>query len=205
MINVKNLIIGFGLATAVSSFGLAESKGGLFVEPTVTYEKGETDVNYPSPLNNSTGTSDGIGIGARLGFHLSEAFFLGADARYSMPKFKDSSVDYDAEAISTNYGPVIGFQMPDMGIRIWGTYVMGGELNPKADGNFDVKFEDAKGYRVGAGFRVQSFSLNVEYQDLEYGNATLEKFGPFGSSNAFDNVNLNNKSWILSASFPMEF
>lgn len=205
MMNIKNLLVGFGFVTAVSSLAFAESKGGLFVEPTITYEKGETDVNYPSPLNNSTGTSDGFGIGARLGFHLSEAFFLGADARYSMPQFKDSSVNYDSEAVSTNYGPVIGFQMPNMGLRLWGTYILGGELDPKEDGNFDVKFENAKGYRIGAGFRVQSFSLNVEYQELDYDNAKLEKFGPFGSGNAFDSVGLNNKSWIVSASFPMEF
>lgn len=47
----------------------------FFLEPAITYDSGETDVNYPSPLSNSTGTTSGFGIGARIGFHISEAFF----------------------------------------------------------------------------------------------------------------------------------
>lgn len=181
-----------------------DSKGGLFVEPAITYEKSESSVNWPSPLSDSTGTADGLGIGARFGFHLNEAFFIGADARYSMPRFK-SSANYEADSTATNYGAVVGFQMPNVGLRIWGTYVLGGELDPKADGNFDVKFEKATGYRVGAGFRVQSVSLNLEYQDLKYGNSVLQKFGPLSGAATFDDVNLKNKSWIASVSFPLEF
>ena len=205
MMNFKSTIMAITTILVMTLPAMAESSGGLFVEPAITYEKGESSVNYPSPLSDSTGTTDGLGIGARFGFHLNEAFFLGADARYSMPNFKDSSVNYDADSVSTNYGAVVGFQMPDLGLRIWGTYILGGELDPKADGNFDVKFEEAKGYRVGAGFRVQSVSLNLEYQDLKYDSSTLQKFGPFSGAGTFTDVNLKNKSWIASVSFPMEF
>lgn len=203
--NFKSLALGVLTAGCLSTItAMAQSSdGGLFVEPTITYEKGDSTVNYPSPLSNSTGTADGFGIGARLGVHLNDTFFLGGDARYSMPRFKDSSVDYDADSVATNYGPVLGFQMPDWGVRIWGTYIAGGELNPKADGSFDVKFEDAKGYRIGVGYRIESFSVNLEYQDLKYGNAILEKLGPFNNVGNFSNTNLKNRSWILSASFPM--
>lgn len=201
----KTKVVALTILTAMvakMSVAKAASEGGLFVEPSVTYERGESTVNYPSPFSNSTGTIQGFGLGARLGFHLNEAFFLGFDGRYSMPQFKDSSVHYDAKAVSTNWGPVVGMQMPDLGIRIWGAYVMGGELNPEKSEIFDVNFKNATGYRVGAGFRITAVSLNLEYQQLKYDQTNLEQPGPFTT---FNNVDLENKAWIASVSFPFEF
>lgn len=71
-----------------------------------------------------------------------------------MPDQKDSSVNYNAKATSTRIGPVIGMQMPNLGLRIWGTYILSGDLDPEKSGNYDVKFQDAKGYRIGTGFHV---------------------------------------------------
>lgn len=202
----KSAFLGLGSVLAIASTAEAQdSKGGLFVEPAVTYELGTTKVDYPAPFSNSTGRADGIGLGARLGFHLNEAFFLGMDARYGMPEFKDSSVDYHAKSIATNWGPVVGLQMPDLGMRLWGSYILDGELNPERSGSFDVKFRKATGYRVGAGFRVASVSLNLEYQDLKYGESRLEQLGPFSTGTTFDSVNLTDKTWIASVSFPLEF
>ncbi len=181
----------------------ADSSGGLFLEPAITYESGETDVNYPSPFSNSTGESIGLGLGARIEFHISEAFFLGFDGRYSKPQFKDSSVSYDEMADAMNWGPVIGMQMPNFGIRIWGTYIMGGSLDPESAGNFDIKFKNAKGYRVGLGFLLEVVSLNLEYENLSYDSAELQKVGPFSSVGDFDGVDLDNNAWIFSVSFPM--
>lgn len=199
---LKNSMV---ILTAIASMGSIAhaAQGGLFVEPAVTYERGDSTVNYPSPFSNSTGTVQGFGLGARIGFHLNEAFFIGADGRYSMPQFKDSSVQYDAKSVSTNWGPVIGMQMPNLGIRIWGSYILGGELNPEKSGNFDVNFKNGTGYRVGAGFRIEAFSLNLEYQQLKYDQANLDENGPFAGT--FDNVDLENKAWIASVSFPLEF
>lgn len=134
-----------------------------------------------------------------------DVFILGLDLRYSMPQFKDSSVTYDEKAISTNLGPVVVFQMPIVGLRVWGSYILSGELNPEASGNFDVKFQDATGYRVGAGFRILMLSLNLEYQQNKYDKANLEQLGPFTPGTTFNNVSLENKTWIASVSFPMEF
>lgn len=202
-VSFKSKVMMFAIPLLGFSPAMA-ADGGLFVEPAITYELGNTTVNYPAPLSDSTGRADGLGIGARLGFHISEAFFLGADARYSMPGFKDSSVSYDAKSVSTLLGPVVGFQMPDVGLRLWGTYLMAGELNPEASGNFDVKFTKPSGFRVGAGFRVEAFSINAEYQQVKYGESVLEQIGPFTPGSTFDSVNLENKSWIISASFPLE-
>jgi len=121
-----------------------------------------------------------------------------------MPKFKDSSVNYDAKSISTNWGPVLGIQMPALGLRVWGTYVVDGELNPEQSGSFDLKFTEAKGYRIGTGFRILAFSLNLEYQDLKYGQTTFEQIGPFSPGTSLNSVDLENKTWLVSASFPIE-
>lgn len=193
------------LSLSFFSTAQAVSSAGLFVEPSVTYENGTTDVNYPSPLSNSTGEMSGLGLGARLGFHISEVLFVGLDARYSKPNFKDSSVSYDAESTSTNWGPVIGMQMPIVGLRIWGAYVLNSDLDPEKNGSFDIKFTEGKGYRVGAGFRLTAISLNLEYQQIQYDSATLQQLGPFSSNNVFDNVDLDSQLWIASVSFPLEF
>ncbi len=180
-----------------------DSRGGVFLEPLITYESGQSEVNYPSPFSNSTGDVVGFGLGARVGLHVSEILLLGLDARYAQPQFKDSSVQYDAKATLTNLGPVLVLQMPDIGFRFWGTYILTSELNPKQSGSLDVKFEDGKGYRLGTGFHVGSFSLNLEYQEIKYDQAKLEQPGPFGSS-VFDSVDLKYNSWIASVSFPVE-
>lgn len=181
-----------------------ESRMGLFVEPLISYEVGDTSVNYPSPFSNSKGTVSGFGLGTKLGFHFYESFFVGLDGRYSMPQFKDSSVSYDAKAVSTNWGPLVGMQMPNIGLRVWGTFIVDGELDPEKSGSFDVAFKKASGYRVGAGFRISIVSLNLEYQQLDYDETSLEQIGPFTSTATFNNVNLYNKSWIASVSFPLE-
>ena len=198
-------LISILLSLGFISTANAISAGGLFVEPAVTYETGTTDVNYPSPLSNSSGEMKGLGLGARLGFHVSEVLFLGVDARYSKPDFKDSSVSYDSESSAYNWGPVIGMQMPIVGLRIWGSYILGGELDPEKSGSFDVKFTKGTGYRVGAGFRIAAVSLNLEYQQLNYDSATLQQLGPFSSTSEFDGVDLESQLWIASVSFPLEF
>ncbi len=206
MNNLNKIIAGLGsaLILGLSSPALAQSPSGIFLEPAITYELGDHTVNWPSPLSSSTGKTQGLGLGIRAGFHLNESFFLGVDGRYSTPTFKDSSVSYDANSKALNYGPVLGFQMPDLGLRIWGAYVLGGELNPEASGAWDVNLKNATGPRLGLGFRVQAFSINLEYENLKYGETVLEQAGPFTPGTSYSDVKLENKTWLVSASFPIE-
>jgi hypothetical protein len=197
-------LLPLSLMLAVTQVEAAENKGGLFVEPMLTYERGDGEVNFPSPINSSDTDVDGFGAGARIGFHIFESVFLAADGRYSLPQFKDSGLDQKTDAKAWNYGPVLGVQMPwDIGLRLWGGYVMGGELDPDKDNNVDVKFKDARGYRLGAGLKLGIASLNLEYQDLTYDKTELESVGPFSSGRDFNKVELDNSSWILSVSFPI--
>jgi hypothetical protein len=196
-------LIGMLLILTITQTARAEGQTGLFVEPSLTLEHGDNSVNYPSPLSNSDGSTNGLGVGARVGFHLYDVFFLGLDGRFSMPNFENSARDYDASSTSTNWGPVVGIQTPVIGLRVWGSIILGATMDPEQSGNFDVKFTDGSGYRIGAGFKVALVSLNLEYQHVEYDETRLEQFGPFSSNSAMNGVNLENNSLIASVSFPL--
>lgn len=197
----QNLSI-LGLALLVSLPAIAENKGGLFVEPMLTYEKGEADVDLPSPFGSSKSKINGFGVGARLGFHLMESVFLGLDARYSKPTYKNDDTDINSDATSYNYGPVVGVQMPTpLGIRLWAGYIAGGQMDVDKDEGVDFKFKDAIGYRVGGGIKLAMVSLNLEYQQVTYNETELEDAGMFSGSTR--NVDQDNRSYVLSVSFPI--
>lgn len=197
-IKVKSVVVVVVLALCTAQAKAA----GLLVEPLVSYEKGDSNIDYPSPFSNSSGHIDGWGVGARLGVHFADVLFLGADGRFMKPKFKDSTNNMDVDSTGYNYGAVLGVQMPVVGLRVWGTYVFGGQLDPEEGNGVDLKFKEANGYRIGAGFKIFIVSLNVEYQDLKYNKTELQKIGSF-SAGAEDQIDLKDKAWIFSVSFPL--
>lgn len=183
---------------------LAENKGGLFVEPMITYEKGDGEIDFPAPANSADTETKGFGLGARLGFHAWESVFIGADGRYSMPNFKDDALNMNTDAKAWNLAPVVGIQMPtDIGLRLWGSYILTGELDPDKDKNVDVRFTNAKGYRVGAGIKLGIASLNVEYEQLKYDKTKVDEVGVFTPGYSTKDIELDNSSWIFSVSFPI--
>lgn len=174
---------------------------GLFVEPAIKYDDLEGKVEYPAPFTKSDVSARGLGVGARLGFHVSDMVFLAAEANYSQLKLEEDSNNYKSNGDAYSFGPTIGVQTPWAGVRIWGTYLAGGEFNPSDDNGIDLKFKDLRGYRVGLGFRVLSVSASLEYQDATYNKTELEKAGPL--SGTTDNVKMNNTAWVLGISFPI--
>ncbi len=60
------------IVLSLSPLANAAGAGGLFVEPMITYERGEGDVDFPDPLKSSSTDVDGFGVGARLGIHIFE-------------------------------------------------------------------------------------------------------------------------------------
>lgn len=176
-----------------------QSHAGFYIEPGITYESSDSALDF-GILGTSTGTTQGLGVNLKLGYHADDVFFVGPDVSYSKPKFTLSTTNYDAAAASTMYGFIIGGQMPVVGLRIWGGYIFGGELNPEASGGFDVNFKDPQGLKVGVGFKVVMVSVNVEYMDLEYQTSAIEAAGPFSGS--IDNK-LKNKVGLVSVSFPL--
>lgn len=194
------------LFLAVLSFsGLSfASSGGLFLEPSITYERGDSSINLPSPVDDTSGKIEGFGAGLRLGFHIHEAIFLGLDGRYSLPTFKDSGLDQNVRARSYNYGPVIGIQTPtDIGLRVWGSYILGAEMDPNKDKDVDEKFKKGKGYRIGSGIKLGDASLNLEYQYINYNKTEIQEASVFTGDTS--DVKMKNHSWIVSVSFPVTF
>ena len=182
----------------------AFAQSGFFLEPMVTYQDLKADIEYPNTfLSDSSGEIKGPGLGLRAGGHVLDTLFLAADVRYAQPKYKDSN--FESEAKAMNYGVVLGLQMPIAGLRLWATYIVDGNLDPKEDNSVDLKFKEAKGQRFGAGLHVAMFSVNIEYQNVKYDSTELEKIGPFANVNAQDSIELTEKGYVASVSFPISF
>lgn len=191
-----------GSLFAFSSMASAEIKdGGIYLEPAITYQTGDTTVTYPGPFSDSTEKVKGLGLGVRLGMHVHETIFLAVDGRYARPNYESSALNGSADADASNLGLTLGAQTPLAGIRVWGTYILTGNLNPQEISGVDVKFNDFKGYRVGGGLYIGSIGVNLEYQDAKYDSTTIEKAGPISGN--LDSVKGSDKSYILSVSFPV--
>lgn len=199
----KKSILTLGLTLTASSAALADTDaGGLFVEPMVTYERGQVEVDLPSPFSTSDSTVNGFGVGARLGFHVYESVFLGVDGRYSRPTYKNNDTEVDSPANSYNLGPVLGAQMPTpFGIRVWAGYIIEGEMDVEEDRGVDFEFKDGTGFRVGAGIKLTMVSVNLEYQKIDYDETELSDAGVFTGTTS--DVEQTNKSMVLSVSFPI--
>lgn len=174
----------------------------FFAEPLLFIGQNEGDVKATgSNVGDDTADIREAGLGLRLGGYLGERFFLAADGRYGRSSFSDSFYK-DVDSNHMNYGVVAGVQTPWAGIRVWGTSVLGGELNPdEGDDNLDLKFTDARGYRVGAGLNIAAVSLNLEYQNIEYGDTDIESAG-IGNVRAVD---ASEEGVALVLGFPIGF
>ena len=195
----------FGLILAVilsSSNSHAEGVAGVFVEPAVTYESGSTLIKYPAPFSESKEDVKGFGLGLRGGLHFYDVLFVALDGRYSRPTYNSAALGNSVNATAANLGLTLGGQTPFLGIRVWGTYVMDGFLNPDKINSVDIKFSGMNGYRVGAGVYFAMISVNLEYQDTKNSDVIVESLGPF-TGGTLNSLEANQKSYIVSVSFPL--
>ncbi len=177
---------------------------GVFVEPIFTYETGSGEITFPAPINSTDSTVKGFGVGARLGASVWQTVFAGIDTRFSMPKLTETTLNQDVKSKSWNGGPMIGVQMPTpLALRLFGSWILAGELDPDADKGVDAKFKNAKGFRIGGGVRVGIVSLNAEYQYIKYDESEVSESGVFTPAYNPDSLALKNKSLIVSVSIPI--
>ncbi len=189
------------------SFNDGLSMSGFYFEPmlTISQEDSSIETSQLSLISqNTSGRANGYGLGVKLGTHISQIMLLGVDTRYSRMTTDDSFYN-NAHSDIYNFGPTFGVQTPYFGIRLLVSYVLLGENNPDSIAQgLDLKFKDAKGWRVGAGVYLASVSINLEYQDLTYGSTEIESIGLL-PMNSLTTVEANNKGYAMSLSFPMEF
>lgn len=209
MRNFKKYTVAIFTTTALA-FSVAQAQdakeGGIFLEPALTYEQGEMTVSYPTPFKDSTEKTAGLGLGLRMGYHAYQTIFVAVDGRYSMPKYDSQALGSSADATAYNLAATLGMQTPFAGVRVWGSYIFDGKLDPKelsnSLGDVDAEFSGQTGFRVGAGLYVAVVSVNLEYQDTKYGTTTLSKAGPFAPG-TYSGIDGADKKYILSVSFPM--
>jgi hypothetical protein len=179
--------------------------GGLFVEPMVTLSREKADIKTSQfvGFDDTNANVTGYGVGAKLGLHMSDVVFLGVDGRFNRSSMDDSSYG-SATGNAYDIGATAGFQMPVVGLRVFGTYVPYGVYDPNSGSQgVDVKFKKAKGFRIGVGFRVALVSLNLEYQELKYDETEVQSVGGF-TTNGTTGVDYETKGWIASVSFPLD-
>ncbi|MES3037541.1 MAG: hypothetical protein V4736_06500 [Bdellovibrionota bacterium] len=181
------------------------SAGGLFLEPMLGYNRSESSARSGAAplLTDTSGNLEGGALGLRVGVHASEIIWLAADGRYMRANMRDSAYDTAAGDL-WNAGATLGLQTPISGVRVWGTYIMGGQYDPAAGaGALDVKFKDARGWRAGAGLHVKAFSVNLEYEDITHDTTEVQSLGSVAIGSDSD-LDFNQKGYTLSLSFPME-
>lgn len=182
------------------------SKGGLFLEPMLFASQEDQTIKtsqLPLVAGDTKNDSRGYGVGLRFGGHVSEIFLLGLDGRYSRVETDDSV--YSKEAANVyNIAPFVGLQTPLFGIRVLAGYVVAGENNPGSSAQgLDLKFQEAQGWRLGAGVHVGAVGINLEYQDLTYNKTEIEALGQVASNTTTD-IDMESKGYALSVSFPIE-
>jgi hypothetical protein len=184
------------LATIGACPKLSYAQMGLFVEPGIQYETGNSELAWPSPYDSADGRVKGFGVGLKAGAHLLEVLFAGLDVTASRPRYRDGNI----EVYSNSYtaGAVLGAQMPIVGLRVWGEYIFASMLEPDLKNDFDLKFKDGTGYKVGAGFKLFMVSLNLEYQMITYKGVAITT--PIPTSTKAD---LDRKTFIAGVSFPL--
>lgn len=179
-----------------------KNDGGFFFEPGVTYENLGHTLKYPGPTDSKE-EINGFGIALRFGGHVRDIFFLAADARFSQPTYKSDELGDNSRADSYNIAATVGLQTPVAGLRVWASYILAGDLDPKEILGTDIKLTGMNGYRVGVGFYVIAVSVNLEYQNARYNKLTVQDQGLLPS--ALITRSGNSDGYIASVTFPIAF
>lgn len=178
-------------------------KGGFYIEPMLSAIREDSTLSSTDLGANTSGTTEGYGIGLRLGGHVSEVLFLGVDGRYSKMKQSDSFYDKNSSNVY-NLAPMIGLQTPLWGIRILAGYVVLGENSQDANRQgVKLKFTEPNGWRVGAGIHAGPVGINLEYQDLKYNKADVQSLGSVATNVNVNGIDESTKGYALSLSFPV--
>jgi hypothetical protein len=178
--------------------------GHLLLEPMLIGNSENFSVrSAPLPVaeSNTSGSTLGYGLGLRAGVHVLDSFFVGFDGRYAYEELNNFFYQ-DTTATAYSFGPMIGGELPYYGIRLTATYIMLGEFKPTLDAyGLNMKFTDPLGWRIGAGIRIATVSVNLEYQDLTYEKTRVISWGALPPTSAVG-TQAESGGYVLSLSYP---
>ena len=146
---------------------------------------GQFQADGATDKDNFSGTM----YGGRAGVE-KMGFMIGMDARISNWEIDDNN---NSELSTTSYGFFAGYNFP-MLLRVWGTYVFGGDGTVKDSGDF-LK---GSGFILGIGYKVFPFiSLNFESGNL--------KFSEFETEAGVNDSGRSDEAtyYLLSVSIPL--
>jgi len=183
--------------------GAQRRLAGFYIEPGIVGTREDADIKSSLIGNDTTGNSNSVAFDLKLGGHINDMFFAGADGRYARSRFENSSYQ-DTDATAWNWGPTVGLNTPSFGGRLWATYIVDGNYNPdQGVSGVDLNFKDPYGWRVGGGVRLHNVSLNLEYEDLTYRTTDVESVGTVASASTAG-TDFAQRGYSLSLSFPID-
>lgn len=141
------------------------------------------------------------GLGARAGVMLHENVFAAVEGRYD-PSLSFNQATRDSGMLPFDVSPTVGWTQLDQRIRIWGSFLLGNSYWSGRSQTADLRFAERLGYRLGAGLRIASVDLKLEYQEM-HENSSGGRLGRVESGWSGQRT-FNEQSWIASASFALE-
>lgn len=188
--------VGFALVAALGISSAANAQ--LFVEPGITLEQGNARFNEGSGIIGFSGDLKGLGVSLKVGGHINDIFFLSVDAMYSQPDF--SSTYYSTKTRSMLAGLTAGLQTPYEGVRVWASYLPLGNFDQDSSQGLQMKFSEPQIWKIGAGLRVSTVSLNLEYFTGRYNMSSVQNNGSTFAQ--FNHADAKRETWMLGVSFP---
>jgi hypothetical protein len=188
--------------TYTEDTGMHRRLAGFYIEPGIVGTREDADIKSSLVGSDRSGNANSVSVDLKLGGHINDMFFAGADGRYGRSRFENTSYQ-DTDATSWNWGPTVGLNTPYFGGRVWASYIVDGNYNPDQGANgVDLNFKDPYGWRVGGGIRLSNVSLNLEYEDLTYRTTDFESVGTLAANTA--GTDFAQRGYSLSLSFPID-
>ncbi|MCO4794996.1 MAG: outer membrane beta-barrel protein, partial [Bacteriovoracaceae bacterium] len=157
----------------------------------------------------TTGETNGIGVGARLGFQ-----YLGlmGGVQYDMGmgselEATNTTVTTKDDIKKSHLGVFVGYNLPMM-LRLWGTYYLDSKIEGDEAAGSDAGIDaidstntwKGGGYGLGVGFTGLPFlSINLEYKTFEYD----EQDDTDDPTDTTLNPVVESSEIVLSVSFPI--
>ncbi len=176
----------------VFAFFCVSSKASILIEPFVGYGAGQSKgAAQASPLSSET--ISGSEYGARVGLK-KLGIMVGAEYLSGNLTLKDSVGNLNLT--TSNIGAFIGYQLPIIGLRIYGSYFFEVDGTLKTDPN--LKLKSGTGSKIGLGLNSLPFvAINLEYV------TTTFKQGDAGNGSIALEPQQKINMVMISLSFPL--